>query len=195
MVESIPFPDKKYKLILADPPWTYRNKRTGGSMKSGAAQKYETMLLEEICKLDIKSIAMKNSVLFLWGTTPLLPEAFQVMKAWGFKYHTAVVWRKIMSQGLGWWFRTQTEFCLLGTRGKIKAFGCQRPNFFQSKVGDHSSKPSKLHQLIEPIIRKYDLNPKIELFARGDIREGWDAWGKEVGDHIQKRLEAWQESK
>lgn len=47
----IDFPDKKYNIIYADPAWAFDNKRTGGSLKSGAAQKYEVMKLDDICNL------------------------------------------------------------------------------------------------------------------------------------------------
>lgn len=84
----------KYKCIVADPPWTYNNKKTGGTMKSGSAAKYPTMTLEEICALPIREIAAKDCCLFLWTTTPLLMEAMEVWKAWGFKYKTKIYWEK-----------------------------------------------------------------------------------------------------
>lgn len=166
----------KYKTIVADPPWQYRNKRTGGSMKSGSAQKYETMSTEEICNLEIiKEISDKDCVLFLWATIPMLPDAFRVLKAWGFNYKTAIIWRKIMSLGMGFWFRGQCEVCLMGIKGKIKAFRCQKSNFIQSKVRKHSQKPEEFFELIESII----LYPAIELFAR-QKRKNWDTWGNEI---------------
>ena len=170
---------KKYKTILADPPWQYRNKKTGGSMSSGSASKYQVLSTDEICALHIIDIIEKNAILFLWATTPLLPDAFKVMTAWGFKYKTAIYWRKIMSLGMGFWFRGQVEQCLLGVRGKVKAFRCQRPNFIQCKVGKHSEKPEEFHELIEP----YVLKPAIELYARKK-REGWNVWGNEVESDI-----------
>ncbi len=36
-----------YHMILADPPWKYRNTKTGGSHTSGAAQKYPTLTVSE----------------------------------------------------------------------------------------------------------------------------------------------------
>ena len=174
------FPNKRYKLILADPPWEYDNKNTGGSNNSGASQKYKTMPLENIKNLPIPEISIDDSCLFLWATTPLLPEALEVMKAWGFKYKTAIYWRKIMSLGMGFWFRGQIEVCLFGIKGNIKAFHCQKPNFIQTHVRKHSQKPDELYGLIE----SFNLNPKIELFAR-DKREGWDSWGNQVPNHIQ----------
>ena len=179
----IPFPDQTYDVILADPPWSYADK-TGRNMMSGSARKYPTMPLKDICDMDIQSISKKDSVLFLWATTPLLPEAFQVLSAWEFKYKTAIYWRKIMSLGLGYWFRGQVEVCLVGVRGNMKAFRSQQINFIQSKVRKHSQKPDELYGIIESL----DLRSKIELFCR-NRRQGWDAWGDQVSGSIQMILE------
>ncbi len=176
----IQFPDKKYSVIVADPPWQYRNKNTGGSMKSGSSAKYPTMSLEEICALPIPTICEKNCVLFLWGTTPLADYPPKVMDAWGFRYKTKIYWRKIMSLGMGYWFRGQVEECLVGVKGNVKAFRLQKPNFIQSKARDHSQKPEEFFQLIEPAIQ--NMNPKIELFAR-ERRDGWDSWGNEIKEN------------
>jgi len=175
------FPDKQYKLILADPPWSYNNKNTGGSLVSGASQKYPTMSLNEIKNLPIYDIAMNDSILFLWATTPLLPEAFDVMKAWGYGYKTSVYWYKLPSLlskaiSLGYWFRVQVEVCLVGIKGYIEPFRSQYRNMIVTKSEGHSRKPKELYEIIETIP---NLNPKIELFAR-TRREGWDSWGNEI---------------
>lgn len=149
-------------------------------MNSGSASKYPTMALESIKNLRVSDIAHKDSVCFLWATVPLLPEAMEVLKAWGYKYKTALFWRKIMSLGMGFWFRGQMEILLMGVRGKIKAFRIQRVNFIQAKVRKHSQKPDEFRELIEIT----GLSPKIELFAR-QKREGWDVWGNEVDSDIE----------
>jgi len=174
------FPDKKYKTIVADPPWSYRNKKTGGSMISGAESKYSSLTLEEISNFPIYKISDKNCVLFLWVTAPLKYEiaSFGLLEKWGFKYKTSIYWRKIMSLGMGFWYRGQVEECWLCKKGTIKAFREQKSNFIQSKAREHSRKPDEFFNLIEPPILKFDLNPKIELFARYK-REGWDHWGNE----------------
>ena len=180
-----------YKIILADPPWSYQNKVTGRMngkqpQGSGAETKYPTMNLEDIKKLhlsDLFTTFSKDSVLFLWATTPLLPDAFEVMREWGYQYKTTIYWRKIFSLGMGFWFRGQVEPCLMGIRGDIKAFRCQKANFIQSKVRKHSQKPDQLYAMIESL----GISPKIELFARYR-REGWDAWGNEVSNEEQKIL-------
>lgn len=144
-------------------------------MISGSQSKYPTLSVEEICQLPIDTISEKDSVLFLWATVPLLPEGFEVMKRWGFEYKTSLFWRKIMSLGMGFWFRGQVEVLLMGIKGNIKAFRIQKPNIIQSRVREHSQKPDEFIKLIE----ETGLNPKIELFAR-TRRDGWDSWGNEI---------------
>lgn len=174
-----------YSILYADPPWEYKSKKTGGSMKSGAAQKYKTMSMDELKALPIKQIAEKDSVLFLWATVPLLPEALDLMKAWGYKYKTMLTWRKIMSQGLGYWFRGQTEHLLFGTKGKVKAFRYQKSNFHECKVGKHSAKPDYFRDLISAAVEKTMPDAcKLEMFARGEADPGWDVYGDQVGNSI-----------
>ena len=167
--------DIKFKTIVADPPWRYRNVKTGGSMKSGSAAKYPTLSLEEICALPVKEISDKNSVLCLWVPTPLLDHGFEVMKHWGFHYKTAIYWRKLGRLGMGFWLRGQVEPCLVGVRGRVKAWRLQKPNIIQSHPREHSRKPEEFWELIDPIV----IDPKIELFCRGTPRSGWYGWGKD----------------
>ena len=179
---------RRYGVILADPPWTYRNKRTGGSMTSGAAAKYPTMTIDDICALPIKELADPNSVLFLWVTTPMMPEGLRVMESWGFAYKTKIYWRKIMSLGMGFWFRGQVEELWLGVRGRVKPFRLQEANIIQCKVLGHSEKPPAFHELIERATAGMTNRARLELFARR-VRPGWDAWGNEVDSTISSPLE------
>jgi len=181
------WPNKKYKIIYADPPWQYNNQNTGGSMISGSKNQYPTMSVDEIKRLPVPKISDKNSCLFLWVTTPFLPDGIEIMKEWGFNYKTSIYWRKIMSLGMGFWFRGQVEVLLFGIRGNIKAFRSQKCNFIQSKCYKHSQKPKEIYGIIRDISIKFNLNPKIELFAREQI-EGWDVWGNQTPNTIQKVL-------
>ena len=89
----VEFPKKKYQIIYADPPWSYNDKMSGHSFSLD--HEYETQSLEWIKSLPIAEIADKDCVIFLWVVNPLLPEAFEVIKAWGFKYKTlAFCWNK-----------------------------------------------------------------------------------------------------
>jgi len=169
----IPFPNKKYQIIYADPPYKYKNNRTGGSMLPQDFY-YKRMATSDICNLQVQNLADKNCALFLWATVPMIEDAFMVMKSWGFKYKTMLFWHKIMSLGMGFWYRGQVEILLLGIKGKLKAFRIQRSNIIRTKVREHSRKPDEFYNLIEAT----NIGPKIELFARYR-RIGWDAWGNE----------------
>lgn len=169
---------KRYKTILADCPWTYKNKRTGGSHKSGAAQKYPVMSTDDIAALPVKQMADKaGCVLLLWATVPLMQDAFKVMDAWGFAYKTRLTWQKTGRKGTGFWFSGCMEDVLFGIRGKVPAWRSMTNNLFDAPVGKHSHKPERVFQIIEPFIK----SPRIELFAT-ERREGWDAMGYDI-DH------------
>ena len=174
----IPLPDKKYSVIVADPPWQYRNKKTGGSMKSGSASKYPTMSLEEICDLPVRNICEKNAILFLWGTTPLPQYPLDVMRVWGFKFKTKIYWVK-PRLGMGFWYRGGVEECLIGIRGKNPAFRSSKPNIIMAPARKHSQKPEEFFGLVEPELDKANLSSRIELFAR-ESHAKWDSWGNEV---------------
>ena len=147
-----------------------------GHIDGGANAHYSTMALKEIQNLHlIKQISDKDCVLFLWATTPMLPEAFSVLGAWGFHYKTMMIWVKTKTLPMGYWFRVHTEECLIGIRGKVKAFRQTLPNLFFAPITKHSKKPEKFFQIIDPIIPR----PAIELFARNE-RQGWDSWGNEI---------------
>lgn len=186
---------KKYNVIYADPPWSYMKSNAGRGGNSSAIKKYQTMPTDIICSMvnnELRDRIAKNSVLFLWSTVPLLTDAFQVMDAWGFKYKTMLTWRKVMSLGMGYWFRGQTEHLLLGVKGKVKPFYMQVPNFYQCKVGKHSEKPHYFRELIVKSSNKVFENPnRLELFARDkaglfptDHLNGWDVYGNEVSNSI-----------
>jgi N6-adenosine-specific RNA methylase IME4 len=101
------------------------------------------------------------------------------MKAWGFEYKTMITWRKIMSLGMGYWFRGQCEHLLFGIRGKVKAFRLQEPNFIQTKALRHSQKPEEFRKLIERATAGMESKKRLELFARCHC-DGWDVFGDEV---------------
>lgn len=180
----------KFRTLVADPAWQYTNKRTGGSLVSGADAKYMTLSLDNLCKLPVQDVADANAILFLWVTTPLKYEIAQsgLVEKWGFKYKTTIYWRKIMSLGLGYNFRGQVEECWMCTRGKVKPWRTQHPNVIQSRVRKHSQKPEEFFEMIEPCIDKFEMNPKLEMFAR-EQRPGWTAIGNEItGNDIKKDL-------
>lgn len=174
-----PFLDKKYSVIYADPPWSYRNKGT----RAAADRHYSTMSIEDIKSLPVADIAAENCVLFLWSTFPMLPEALAVIEAWGFRYKTAAfVWAKRNRKSPGWfwglgnWTRSNPEACLLAVRGRPARVSASVHSLIEAPVGRHSAKPKEARERIEALMGDV---PRIELFAR-ERAPGWDCWGDEV---------------
>jgi len=174
---------KKYQIIYADPPWDYQDKGCQGTM----ANHYNGMNINAIQTLRVIDITDDNAILFLWATYPMLQEAIQVIKAWGFKYKTiAFQWVKLNPKsktpfyGLGRWTRGNTECCLLATKGKPKRISNSVFQLIQEPRMRHSQKPAIVRNKIVELMG--DL-PRIELFARQKT-EGWDVWGNEVKSDI-----------
>ena len=170
-------PDKRYGVFLADPPWRYTILSSDCLMNGSAADHYLTSDLETIKALDVPSIAADAAALFLWATGPMLPEAVEVMAAWGFAYKSQMVWLKD-KMGTGYWIRSRHENLLIGTRGDVPApsQGTQPQSVFEARRGRHSEKPVIVHEMIE---RMFPSLPKIELYARA-ARPGWSCWGNEA---------------
>lgn len=184
-----PFPDKKYTVIYADPPWSYGDKgfgkREGGFVSrrfAPEAGRYQTMTMAEIMSLPVPDIAASNSVLLLWATSPLLPEALQVISSWGFKFKTvAFCWSKITTAGkevanLGQWTMGNVELCLLATKGRPTRHARNVRQLVVTERTEHSKKPNQVRGRIETLFGDV---PRIELFARDTI-PGWDAWGDQL---------------
>jgi len=178
----IPFPDKKYQIIYADPPWKYGKwgKANPKSRPNSITydMPYPTMSVWQISRLPVELLADDNCDLYLWATQKYLPDAFAVMSAWGFKYCQTLTWGKTpRGTGQGGLFCPTTEFLILGRKGKTPQkkridstwWNIKRPH------NSHSTKPEFFRELIE----KVSEFPRIELFAR-EKTEGWDVWGNEV---------------
>jgi len=177
--------DKRYNIIYADPPWTYKDKALAGNR--GACCKYNLMTINEIINLPINKISDKDCILFMWATFPNIQKALNVIKAWGFEYKTAgFIWCKKNKKsdnwfwGMGSFTRANAEVCLIavkkGTKAKdiIKSHSVHQ--IIVSPIEEHSKKPAIVRNRITELCG--DL-PRIELFARQQV-EGWDCWGNEV---------------
>ena len=175
------FPRGKHEIILADPPWNYKDKANAG--KRGASHKYMTQSDNWIKNLPVEKIAADDAVLFLWVTMPFLPVGLEVMESWGFKFKTnAFTWVKTTKDGKGvkWgmgnWTRSNAELCLLGVRGKPKRVDAGVHSLVLTTPGKHSEKPKEVH---DRIVKLMGPLKRVELFARR--REpGWKCWGNEV---------------
>lgn len=164
-----PFP-----VLYADPPWRYEFAEDRGRQ---IENHYPTMPLDEIKALKVP--AADDAVLFLWVTSPKLPEGLDVLAAWGFQYVTCMVWVKDRI-GMGYYARQQHELLLIGKRGALPVPDPEdRPSsVISAPRGEHSAKPGVVYELIE---RMYPLHDKCELFQRRP-RPGWAGWGNQAGE-------------
>lgn len=181
---------RHYRVIYADPPWTFATFSRKGKGRSAEAH-YDCMSLADIKALPVADWAAEDCVLLLWATDPLLPAAFEVIRAWGFTYKTVgFYWAKLNKSappapfteesfftGLGFWTRANPEPCLLATRGHPRRTAANVRKLIVSPRRQHSRKPDEAYERIEALCE----GPYLEMFARGDRRPGWDVWPPEAG--------------
>lgn len=169
-----------YNIILLDPPWKFK---AGGNRGC----KYPTMSLKELKTLNVQSLASDNCAMFMWATMPCLPQALELIAAYGFTFKTiAFTWIKTNRNGslfcgMGYWTRSNAEICILATRGKPKRIAKNVRQVIIANRGRHSEKPKETHKRIVELLG--DL-PRIELFARDRVA-GWDVFGNEVESDVE----------
>lgn len=190
-------PKNHFGVILADPPWHFQAWYSGGKrIKNGkvtydraATKHYQTMKEQDICALPVRELAAENCVLFLWICWPTLEQSLRVMDAWGFVYKTcAFAWMKGNARQielfdddikpdmlLGYWTRSNSEVCLLGTIGNPKRNATDVRQGIMEPRREHSRKPDGIHQRIMRLCS----GPYLELFAR-QKRPGWTTWGNQT---------------
>ena len=176
MRDTVSLPNAKYRVIYADPPWSYGDKADDGAIQSGGAERhYPSMTIAELCAMPVLAICEPNAVLFLWVTSPLLAECFPVIEAWGFTYKAAFVWDKI-KHNMGHYNSVRHELLLICTRGSCTPDKPEMVDSVQSiERTTHSTKPEEFRAIID---RLYPHGKRIELFARKAIK-GWDAYGND----------------
>lgn len=181
-------PKNHFGAIYADPPWSYKTWSAKGTGRS-AEQHYATLSIDEIAALPVSDIAAPDCILFMWATWPTLKDGFRVIEAWGFEYKTcAFDWMKAdvstmdlfpdpksADMKLGHWTRSNSEPCLLATRGSPKRLDAGVRMGIIESARQHSRKPDCVPQRIERLVA----GPYLELFAR-TTREGWSAWGNQT---------------
>jgi N6-adenosine-specific RNA methylase IME4 len=174
----------RFATILADPPWRFTNRTGKMAPEHRRLSRYETMTLDDIRALPVARVAAETAHLYLWTPNALLPDALQVMEAWGFSYKSNIVWHKIRKdggsdgRGVGFYFRNVTEMILFGVRGKNARTlppGRRQVNMVETRKREHSRKPDEQYELIEAC----SPGPYLEMFARGERRK-WSVWGNQA---------------
>lgn len=197
-----------YGAILADNPWRFSTHSRKGRGRSPDGQDYlapapliddaggfadevnhyPTMAIEEMCALEVGQLAARDCVLFFWGVLNMIPQALQVIDAWGFKQNTARIWAKTRKAGFdpaltldknfpmgtGYIARGNPEILFIATRGSPRFRDPPRALIIAPR-GRHSEKPASVRADIERQVA----GPYLELFARV-AAPGWDAWGNQV---------------
>jgi N6-adenosine-specific RNA methylase IME4 len=189
-VVPLPTIEGGWATILADPPWRFTNRTGKVAPEHRRLDRYSTMDLVDICNMPVRTIAAKNSHLYLWVPNALLPDGVKVMEAWGFRYVSNVVWAKRRKdggpdgRGVGFYFRNVTELLLFGVRGSLRTLAPARSqvNMIETRKREHSRKPDEQYALIEAC----SPGPYLELFARHP-RSAWTVWGAESSADIQPR--------
>lgn len=170
-------PSGKYRVIYCDPPWEYTSgdQHTGETQKTVLGTHYPSMKLDEICELPISDLSHDDCIMFMWVTSPLLPEAHTVIESWGFEYKTSMVWDKV-DHNVGNYVSVRHELLLICTRGQPPKVPKLVDSVYVEKRGKHSKKPSYFRDLIKEL---YPKGPRVELFSR-EQHAGWKVWGNEV---------------
>lgn len=179
-----------FSTVLADPPWRFTNRTGKVAPEHKRLDRYSTMSLDEIKCMPVESVLAKNAHLYLWVPNALLPEGLEVMKSWGFRYVSNIVWAKRRKdggpdgRGVGFYFRNVTELLLFGVRGSMRTLapGRSQVNMIETRKREHSRKPDEQYDLIESC----SPGAYLELFARYP-RPGWVVWGNEAAPDITPR--------
>jgi N6-adenosine-specific RNA methylase IME4 len=188
-------PPGPFSCILADPAWRHVSRSPKGQTRRSPSHHYATMPIDEIKALPVKAVAAKNAHLFLWTTWPHLPQALDVMKAWGFTYSSGfLTWVKLNPRsademflvpghfhvGMGYTSRKNSEILLLGRRGAPKRLSKSVRELMIAARREHSRKPDETFARIEA----YCEGPRLEMFSR-QSRPGWTTWGNEAAKFDQ----------
>jgi len=169
-----------YDVMVVDPPWDFVNRSPAGTRK-GADPHYDVMALADIKALPVGDLARPDAIVLLWSTGAMLPQALSVLDAWGAKYLSQIIWRKVTRNGkvrvgTGYRVRTSHEPVLLasfGGRQTHRAF----PSIFDGLAREHSRKPDAFYRMVAERTPDQD---RCDLFSR-ETRPGFDGWGREHG--------------
>lgn len=92
---------KQFQVIVADPPWSFKDSLKMSDVARGARANYNTMTMQEIQGLPVNEACHPDgAVLCLWVPSSLLQEGLDTLKAWGFKHKQTYIWVKTKKEPL-----------------------------------------------------------------------------------------------
>jgi len=160
----------KFQVIVIDPPWPYGTEYDPQIRR--VASSYKEISIKELGAFVLP--AHDNCIVWLWATHKFLPDAFNLLKEWGFDYKLTFVWDK-EKLGVGAWLRCQAEFCLLGIKGNPEWNLTNERDVLRAARREHSRKPDEFYQMVDKLC---PAEKKIDIFSR-EKREGWEQYGNE----------------
>lgn len=173
----------KFRAINLDPPWPETKIGRFKSHSRPDELPYPVMSIEQIAALPVHDLAEDNCHIWLWTTNRSLPDGFDLLKKWGFKYLAPIHW--IKPSGFGAWFIHRSQTLLFGYRGKLEMKARYKPNVLFANSRKHSQKPQSSYELIEAVSH----GPYLELFARHKQNDLWTVAGNEIdGQDIHESL-------
>ena len=150
-IEPLPMIDGGYRIVLADPPWRFANRTGKVAPEHKRLGRYATMDLDQIKEMPVADVCADDAHLYLWVPNTLLAEGLAVMREWGLRCVTNIVWAKRRrdggpdGRGVGFYFRNVTELILLGVKGRLRTLeaGRRQVNMIESRKREHSRKPDE----------------------------------------------------
>lgn len=185
-----------YRVIVADPPWSFSDKLTMSNVARGAEANYGTMSMADIAALPVGDWALPDALLAMWCPSSLFVDGLSIAQAWGFTPKQIFTWVKTskseagLAFGMGRYFRNCTEHAIIATRGKLTKLmdGKGERCASLSPALPHSQKPEALQDSLERMLHG---GPYLEMFARRS-RPGWTCVGNECPDTPGQDIRAWK---
>ena len=170
----------KFGTMVIDPPWPISMAgQIKGRQNRPRSLPYQSMSIAEIKSMRIPDLLEVGSHVYLWCTNKTLRDAYDVLDAWGLRFHQVLVLTKPsgIAPALGYIFGT--EFCLLAFNGRPRKpflkIGTLNHFSRPSVRGQHSSKPDYFYNMVTQM----SPGPYADVFSRKK-RDGWNIWGNEV---------------
>jgi N6-adenosine-specific RNA methylase IME4 len=160
---------QRFPCIHAAPPWPGEHERECDP-KAATDE-----MARCLCELPVKDVSAERAHLYLWATQASLPQATQVLAAWGFQYASFLPCKKAdaardVSLGRG------SELLLLGVRGNLPFAECVLPAWLEGRIISASDHLREFRGLIERISPP----PYLDLFGNLPV-SGWAVAGLEAG--------------
>ena len=117
-----------YTVIACDPPWKFSN----NGLADSSNQRYGELTLADLKGMGtaVKLLAAPDSVLLMWAVPALVPEAIELVRAWGYDYVTMIPWFKLTSSSVD-------DIANTINHHMLSPILCSKPASFESPTGQH----------------------------------------------------------